>query len=57
MVARCALSTEYYDSFLELHIEQGPLLEREAGRDCFLIVHQHTAQTTQTPQPPPPPCF
>lgn len=29
MVKQCALSASYYDSFLELHIEQGPLLERE----------------------------
>jgi hypothetical protein len=28
-VKECALSKTYYDSFLELHIEQGPLLERE----------------------------
>ena len=29
MVASCALPSTYYDSFLELHIEQGPLLEKE----------------------------
>eukprot|EP00227_Mantoniella_beaufortii_P022107 CAMPEP_0197579086 /NCGR_PEP_ID=MMETSP1326-20131121/3159_1 /TAXON_ID=1155430 /ORGANISM="Genus nov. species nov., Strain RCC2288" /LENGTH=502 /DNA_ID=CAMNT_0043142445 /DNA_START=232 /DNA_END=1740 /DNA_ORIENTATION=- len=29
MVRSCALPATYYDSFLELHIEQGPLLERE----------------------------
>ena len=29
MVKQCALDKTYYDSFLELHIEQGPLLERE----------------------------
>ena len=37
MVKQCALDKTYYDSFLELHIEQGPLLEREGinlGLDC-----------------------